>query len=112
MDSPALSSEDVRKVAALARLSPTEEQVERYRADLAAVLGYIERLRGLDLAGVEPLAHVGEEVNRLDVDEPGPVLPEGVLQKIAPQTWTGGTGLQTGVFIRVPKVLGEGGGGA
>ncbi|MCC6660667.1 MAG: Asp-tRNA(Asn)/Glu-tRNA(Gln) amidotransferase subunit GatC [Phycisphaerales bacterium] len=106
----ALSADEVRRVAALARLALTQEQVERYRADLAAVLGYMERLRGLDLAGALPLAHVGEEVNRLDADEPGPVLPDGVLQKMAPATWAGGTGLQTGVFIKVPKVLGGGGG--
>jgi aspartyl-tRNA(Asn)/glutamyl-tRNA(Gln) amidotransferase subunit C len=92
-----LSADDVRKVARLSRLTLTDAQVEDYRVRLAAVLTYVERLRGLDLDGVEPLAHIGEAVNRLDPDEPGPVLPAGTLERLAPRTWQG--------FIQVPMVL-------
>lgn len=102
MPDPALTAEQVRKVAALARLAPTDEQVERYRSELAAILGYVERLRTLDLTGVEPLAHISEATNRLDPDEPGPTLSPDTLAQLAPETM--------GPFIKVPKVIDEGGG--
>jgi aspartyl-tRNA(Asn)/glutamyl-tRNA(Gln) amidotransferase subunit C len=99
---PTLSAEEVRKVARLSRLALSDAEVEQYRAQLASVLGYIQRLRELDLAGVEPMAHAGDEVNRLDPDEPGPTLPTETLLKMAPETM--------GPFLKVPKVLDEGGG--
>ncbi len=99
---PTLSAADVRKVARLARLEPSDAEVEAYRIQLSAVLGYVERLRALDLAGVAPLVHVGESVNRLDPDEPGPTLDPQVLMRMVPDAWP--------PFIRVPKVIDEGAG--
>ncbi|MEQ8768933.1 MAG: Asp-tRNA(Asn)/Glu-tRNA(Gln) amidotransferase subunit GatC [Phycisphaerales bacterium] len=97
-----LSIEDVRKVARLARLAVSDADAERYRAELAAVLGYIERLGEVDVAGVEPMAHVADAVNMLRDDEPGAAFDPSVVEKLAPEAADG--------FIRVPKVLGEGGG--
>lgn len=97
-----LSSADVGKVARLARLEVDAGEAETLRGELAAVLGYVERLRELDLRDVEPLADVGEEVNRLRDDEPGPALAPEVLMELAPDTIE--------PYLRVPKVLGEGGG--
>lgn len=99
--SPApLSAEQVRKVARLARLGLSDEQVERYRTQLAAVLAYVERLRDLDLTGIEPLANPVEETNRLRNDEPGPVLPRQTFLDVAPRT--------EGPFVAVPKIIGGG----
>jgi aspartyl-tRNA(Asn)/glutamyl-tRNA(Gln) amidotransferase subunit C len=97
-----LSAEQVRKVARLARLGLSDEQVEQYRGQLAAVLAYVERLRDLDLSDVEPLANPVEEVNRLRADEPGPTLPRQTLLEMAPCT--------DGPFVAVPKVIGGGDG--
>jgi aspartyl-tRNA(Asn)/glutamyl-tRNA(Gln) amidotransferase subunit C len=101
-----LSADEVRKVARLARLEISEAEVEKYRASLSAVLGYMERLKGLELKGVEPMAHVawaeGDRENRLRADEPGEALPVSEVMRLAPES--------TPPFIRVPKVLGEGGG--
>jgi aspartyl-tRNA(Asn)/glutamyl-tRNA(Gln) amidotransferase subunit C len=97
-----LSSDEVRKVARLARLSLSEAQVEQYRAQLGAVLGYVERLKEVDVAGVEPMANVADAVNRLAADEPGPVIANEVLMRMAPQVMA--------PFVKVPKVLEEGGG--
>ncbi len=105
-----LSAEYVRKVAKLARLEVSDAEVEKHRASLTAVLGYMERLQGLDLANVEPMAHVGwaegERENRLREDEPGEALPVAEVVRLAPES-TPGDG---GAFIKVPKVMGEGGG--
>lgn len=97
-----LSADYVRKVARLARLAPSDEQVEKYRGQLSAIITYMERLKTLDLAGVEPLANVGDFTNRMDEDGPGETLPNAVLMKMAPETME--------PFIKVPKVLDEGGG--
>lgn len=101
-----LSADAVRKVAKLSRLALTDEQVEMYRGQLAAVLKYVERLRKVDLAGadgasVEPLVHVGDATNRLDEDAPGPMLPTETLMKMAPESLP--------PFVKVPRVMGDGG---
>jgi aspartyl-tRNA(Asn)/glutamyl-tRNA(Gln) amidotransferase subunit C len=96
-----LSAEHVRKVALLSRLSLTDAQVEQYQHQLSAVLTYINRLRELDLTGVEPMAH-GDTHNRLDADVPREPLPNSVLMSMAPQTMP--------PFIKVPKVIDDGGG--
>ena len=97
-----LSSDQVRHVVKLARLSPSDAEVESLREKLGAVLGYIERLHELDLADVRPMAHVGDETNRLDDDVVGAHLSNETLIKMAPKT--------DGAYVRVPKVLGDGGG--
>ncbi len=97
-----LSIEDVRKVAKLARLAVSDADAERYRAELAAVLGYVERLGEVDVAGVEPMAHVADSINVLRDDEPRIAYDPAVVEKLAPDA--------EGGFIRVPRVLGEGGG--
>jgi aspartyl-tRNA(Asn)/glutamyl-tRNA(Gln) amidotransferase subunit C len=101
MSSP-LSADQVRKVARLSRLAVSDDRVEEYRAKLAAVLGYMERLQELDLSGVEPMTNVAGAVNRFGRDEPGPMLDAAALMKMAPESLP--------PFIKVPKVLDEGGG--
>lgn len=97
-----LTIEQVRKVAKLSRLTLTDAQAEEYRTRLSAVLGYVERLRGLDLSGVEPMAHPMETTNRLGADEPGPTIATDRLMAIAPDTHP--------PFVKVPKVIGDAGG--
>lgn len=97
------SAQDLARLAALAKLTIDPAEREDVRASLAAVVAYVERLRRLDLAGVEPLTHVGEGVNRLAEDEPDEPLAHEVLRDMAPAMFDG--------YVRVPKVLGEGGEG-
>jgi aspartyl-tRNA(Asn)/glutamyl-tRNA(Gln) amidotransferase subunit C len=97
-----LSADYVRKVARLSRLALTEVEVEDMQTKLSAVVGYVERLRKLDLKDVEPMANVSDATNRLDADVPGPTLPTQVLMDLAPAVMP--------PFIKVPKVLDEGGG--
>lgn len=102
-DTPSpLTDDEVRKVARLSRLELTDERIREQRERLVAVLGYVERLRELDLDDVEPLANPAEEVNRLRDDEPGEALAPETLAKMAPESY--------GVFVKVPKVIDEGGG--
>jgi len=48
---------EVERVAALARLSLSDEEAERLAAELDSFLGYIETLRELDTSGIEPTSH-------------------------------------------------------
>ena len=94
-----ISEADVRRVARLARLDLTDAEIADQTVRLAAVLGYIDRLRALDLAGVEPLSNPLDATDRACADQPGPCLETDALMKRAPETFP--------PFVKVPKVLGD-----
>ncbi len=109
-----LTPEAVRKVARLARLALTDEQVSKYAGQMGSVLGYIERLRELDLKDAEPMTGPVDARNRMDEDVASAERGEGSTRlgpmdvaRIAPEG-----GGQLPPFVSVPKVLGDDGGGA
>ncbi|MGC1106912.1 MAG: Asp-tRNA(Asn)/Glu-tRNA(Gln) amidotransferase subunit GatC [Candidatus Acidiferrales bacterium] len=55
-----ISREDVLHVAELAHLELTEPEVEKFRQQLDGILSYIDKLKQLDVSGVEPMAQVLE----------------------------------------------------
>ncbi len=67
-----LTREQVEHVAHLARLKLSDEEIERYREQLSAVLDYVEMLNGLDTAAIPPTATVLPLRTVLRHDEPGP----------------------------------------
>jgi aspartyl-tRNA(Asn)/glutamyl-tRNA(Gln) amidotransferase subunit C len=92
-----VTTEDVRRVATLARLdlSPTEE--ERLTEELGRILQYMEKLNELDTEGVSPSAHPIPVAGsfRADKAEIFPGLSELLAQ--APDRRDG--------FYRVPRVI-------
>lgn len=80
-------------MARLARLELTDEEVERMAVELSKVLDHIEKIRELDLEGVEPTSHVVDVVNALRKDEPRPSLPVAVALEPAPEPLEGGFGV-------------------
>lgn len=66
----AIDRPDVQRIAKLARLALDDEEVERMTRDLASILSYVERIRELDLGGVEPLAIAAERSDPLREDDP------------------------------------------
>jgi aspartyl-tRNA(Asn)/glutamyl-tRNA(Gln) amidotransferase subunit C len=97
-DKPAISPEQVRHVAKLARLVLDEPQLERFAGQLESILGYVAHIGEVDVSNVEPMAHAVPLANVLREDVVGPSLPlEKVLQN-APET--------DGPFFKVPKVIG------
>jgi aspartyl-tRNA(Asn)/glutamyl-tRNA(Gln) amidotransferase subunit C len=48
----------VRRIAHLARIAVEENEVERLRGELNAILSFVETLREVDVDGVEPIASV------------------------------------------------------
>ncbi len=70
----AITREQVLHVAHLARLALSEEEVERFREQLGAILEAVSKIAELDLAEVEPTSHPLDVVNVLAEDEPEPCL--------------------------------------
>ncbi len=94
-----ITTSDVQKVAKLARLRLTDDELDRFTGQLAAVLEHAADLETLDLAGVEPMAHPVPLTNVLRTDEPGDALERDEVLAAAPSA-------EDGQF-RVPPVLGE-----
>ncbi len=69
-----ISREEVLHVARLARLALTEEEVERFREQLSAILEAVGKVSELDLEGIPPTSHPLDLVNVLAEDEPRPSL--------------------------------------
>jgi aspartyl-tRNA(Asn)/glutamyl-tRNA(Gln) amidotransferase subunit C len=90
---------EVEHVARLARLALDADEKDRMRSQLDAILGYIEQLRRVDTAGVEPTAHVLPLVNVMRDDEVRPSYPADAMLANAPDA-------QDGQF-RVPRILEE-----
>lgn len=51
-----MDRDEVRRIAALARLELDEASLERAAGELSKILAFVETLRGLDLEGCEPSA--------------------------------------------------------
>lgn len=78
-----LTREDVSRIASLARLELTAEELDLFTRQLGDILGYVEQIRALDTAGVPPTTHVlNRPVER--EDEPGPTLSRADLLDNAP----------------------------
>ncbi len=88
---------DVKYVAHLARLGLSSEEEQKFGAQLGQVLGYIEKLREVDVSQVEPTAHALPLVNVTRADVVRPSLPNEDALRNAPRQ--GG-----GLFV-VPKIV-------
>ena len=88
---------DVKYVAHLARLSLTPEEEQKIGAQLGQVLGYIEKLKEVDVSGVEPTAHAFPMVNVTRPDEVQPSLTHEEALRNAPAQ-------ANGLFM-VPKIV-------
>jgi aspartyl-tRNA(Asn)/glutamyl-tRNA(Gln) amidotransferase subunit C len=80
-----LDRAQVLHVARLARLELTDDEVQRMAGELSNVLDHIEKIRELDLAGVEPTAHVIDVAGVVRADDIEPSLPVEVALASAPE---------------------------
>jgi aspartyl-tRNA(Asn)/glutamyl-tRNA(Gln) amidotransferase subunit C len=94
-----LTREQVEHVARLARLALRDEDVERFRTQLSAVLAHIDMLNAVDTSAIPPTAQVGGLYNVARTDDPIPSLPVEAVLANAPQ--------REDVYFRVPAVLDE-----
>jgi len=77
----ALSTDDVRDIARLARIAITDEDVERMREQLSSILDHFEVLSDIDTDDIPPTAQSFDLTNVERADEPGePIDREGALE--------------------------------
>jgi aspartyl-tRNA(Asn)/glutamyl-tRNA(Gln) amidotransferase subunit C len=75
---------DIKQVAHLARLSLSPEEEEKFGAQLGHVLGYVDKLKEVDVSGVEPTAHAFPLVNVTRPDEVRPSMSNEEALRNAP----------------------------
>ena len=88
---------DVKYVAHLARLSLTPEEEQKIGEQLGGILGYIEKLKEVDVTGVEPTAHAFPLVNVARPDKVRPSISHEDALRTAPAQ-------ANGLFID-PKIV-------
>ena len=94
-----LNQKDVQRIADLARLELTADELELFTRQLGDILTYVEQIRVLDTTGVAPTSQVlNRPVDRDDV--PAPTLTRPELLGNAPDA-----ALEAGLF-KVPRVIG------
>lgn len=93
----AVTLDDVRKVAYLARLGFSAEEEARLVDELNRILGYVEKLNELNTEGVPPTSHVLPISNVFREDVVVPSLSQDDLLANAPS--------RRGGYFRVPKVI-------
>jgi aspartyl-tRNA(Asn)/glutamyl-tRNA(Gln) amidotransferase subunit C len=95
----AISRGDVAHVARLARLELSDEELDTFTGQLAAVLDHAADVEALDLHDVPPTAHPFELVNVLRPDEPRPSLDRDEVLSQAPAV--------EDRRFKVPPILGD-----
>ena len=93
----ALTSDEVRHIATLARVDLNDAEVERYREQLSSILAHFETLNAIDTSDVPPTAQTLDLVNVDREDEPRPSAPVDEVLRNAPR--------RDGGYLRVRAVL-------
>ena len=97
----ALTSSDIARIASLARLQLAPDESERMLSQINGFFDLVERMRAVDTAGVEPLAHPVAAIEDITLRLREDVVSEpdnrAANQKSAPA-------VEAGLFL-VPKVI-------
>jgi aspartyl-tRNA(Asn)/glutamyl-tRNA(Gln) amidotransferase subunit C len=94
-----LKREDVQRIAELARLELSADELEMFTRQLGDILTYVEQIRSLDTTGVPPTSQVLNRPVDRD-DEPQSTLSREDLMRNAPDAAP-----EAGLF-KVPRVMG------
>jgi aspartyl-tRNA(Asn)/glutamyl-tRNA(Gln) amidotransferase subunit C len=92
-----LSLEEVQAIAELARIEVSQADAAALQQQLNAIFGMIERMRAVDTAGVEPMAHAMDLSQRLREDRVTEADLHALYQGVAPQ-------VEDGLYL-VPRVI-------
>lgn len=88
---------EVLRMAKLAQLKLTEEEIQLFQEQLGRILDYFKELEQLDTASVQPMKHVFDLHNVLRADEPRPSVSPSAALRNAPQ--------RRDDYFEVPKVI-------
>ncbi|MFM8477687.1 MAG: Asp-tRNA(Asn)/Glu-tRNA(Gln) amidotransferase subunit GatC [Planctomycetaceae bacterium] len=90
---------EVQKVARLARLALSDEELQQSRERLTAVLDYVQLLNEVDTSGVEPLLHPVPLENVFRDDSP--------VASLSPDAALANACRSDGRFFLVPQILAD-----
>ncbi len=93
----ALSRDEVRHIALLARLELSDQEEAAFTEQLDHILEHFEKLKGLNTDAVEPTAHV--------VDMTAAYRDDVVTNGPAPETLRTNAPARDGDFFKVPKII-------
>ncbi len=93
----ALTAENVKSIAYLARLGIDGKDIDAYAKDLSGILDLVAQMSSVDTEHVLPMAHPTDQPQRLREDEVTEHDQRDYFQKLAPQ-------IEAGLYI-VPKVI-------
>src|SRR5258705_6883704 len=97
MHAMALTLNDVKRIAHLARIEIEPQEAEQVLAQLSDIFRLIEQMQAVNTDGVEPMSHAQDVTLRLREDEVTEADQRALFQSIAPQT-------EAGLYL-VPKVI-------
>lgn len=92
-----LEKKDVQRIAHLARLAIDDADIPDYATNLSRILELVEQMDAVDTAGVTPMAHPLDAVQRLRTDEVSEQDQSAKFQEIAPS-------VEDGLYL-VPRVI-------
>jgi aspartyl-tRNA(Asn)/glutamyl-tRNA(Gln) amidotransferase subunit C len=94
------TAKDVERLARLARLALTPDEIALFSRQLADFLAYAEQVQQLDTGGIAPTSHAIGTPTALRDDEPMPCLSREVAVSQAPEA------ARTAGLFKVPRVIG------
>jgi len=92
-----LNSQDVSRIARLARIELSATENDATRDQLNGILGFIEQLQAVNTDGIEPMAHAVDVVQRLRPDAVTEPDRREDFQSVAPD-------VEAGCYL-VPRVI-------
>lgn len=92
-----IERKEVEKIAHLARIAVDDATLDEVTTRLGSILDFVDQLQAADTAGVEPLSHPVDGVQRLRADDVTEADVRAQFQAIAPAT-------ENGLYL-VPKVI-------
>ena len=102
----ALSIEDIKKIAHLARIEVSEADAAATLTKLTGILGLIEQMQAVDTTGIIPMSHSQDLSQRLRDDVVTKINQREEFQKNAPALGNGSNepAVADGLYL-VPKVI-------
>jgi aspartyl-tRNA(Asn)/glutamyl-tRNA(Gln) amidotransferase subunit C len=95
----AVTKKDIEKIAELAKLKFSDEELQNFTPQMNEILNYMEKLNELDTENVEPLSHPVEQTNVFREDKLKTSISTGDALKNAPA--------KDDKHFKVPKVIGD-----
>ena len=102
----ALSTDDIKKIAHLARIEVTDSDAAATLSKLTGILGLIEQMQAVNTEGIKPMSHSQDVVQRLRDDVVTKTNQRDAFQKISPVLGNGSAELavDSGLYL-VPRVI-------